>query len=192
MHCHEQFQLRALSKRAMASTLSVLLVMAMLPLAGCTSHEQELQTWMDAERNQHPPKVQSIQAPQQFNPEPYGTSDAVDPFNEQKLVVVLNRQTTQLNPLCAAEMNRRKEPLEAFPLDGVKMVGSVSRKGTLFALLKVDSLLYQVKVGDYMGLNYGKIMKITETDITVREIVQELDGECMERATTLQLQEEAQ
>lgn len=189
-YCDHAFG-KGLGKRVLP-LMSVLLMVAVLPLGGCASHEEELQTWMDAERNQHPPKVQAIQAPQQFNPEPYGTSDAVDPFNEQKLVVVLNRQTTQLNPLCAAEMNRRKEPLEAFPLDGVKMVGSVSRKGTLFALLKVDSLLYQVKVGDYMGLNYGKIMKITETDITVREIVQELDGECMERATTLQLQEEAQ
>ena len=147
---------------------------------------------MDAERNQHPPRVQPILAPQQFHPEPYDSVDVVDPFNQQKLVVVLNKESSQLNPLCAAEMNRRKDPLEAFPLDGIKMVGSVSRKGTLFGLLKVDSLLYQVKVGDYMGLNYGKIMKITETDITVREIVQELDGECTERATTLQLQEEAQ
>lgn len=183
---------RAHARQAFKPLATALALAAMAFLGGCGSHEEELQTWMDAERNQHPPMVQPIQAPQQFHPEPYDSVSVVDPFNQQKLVVVLNKESSQLNPLCAAEMNRRKDPLEAFPLDGIKMVGSVSRKGTLFGLLKVDSLLYQVKVGDYMGLNYGKIMKITETDITVREIVQELDGECTERATSLQLQEEAQ
>jgi type IV pilus assembly protein PilP len=56
-------------------------------------------------------------------------------------------------------------------------------------LLKVDNLLYQVKVGDYLGQNYGKIIKITETDISLREIVQDAAGEWIERAGSLQLQE---
>jgi type IV pilus assembly protein PilP len=57
--------------------------------------------------------------------------------------------------------------------------------------LKVDNLLYQVKVGDYLGQNYGKIMKITETDVTLREIVQDAAGEWTERTGSLQLQENA-
>jgi len=55
--------------------------------------------------------------------------------------------------------------------------------------LKVDSLLYQVKVGEYLGQNFGKITKITETEVTLREIVQDAAGEWIERPTTLQLQE---
>jgi len=69
------------------------------------------------------------------------------------------------------------------------MVGSVTKKGVPFALLKVDSLLYQVKVGEYLGQNFGKITKITETEVTLREIVQDAAGEWIERPTTLQLQE---
>ena len=69
------------------------------------------------------------------------------------------------------------------------MVGSVNRKGAPYALLKVDELLYQVKVGDYVGQNYGKILHITETEVTLREIVQDAAGEWIERPTTLQLQE---
>ena len=55
----------------------------------------------------------------------------------------------------------------------------------------VDNLLYQVKPGDYLGQNYGKITKITETEVTLREIVQDAAGEWIERPSTLQLQEGA-
>jgi type IV pilus assembly protein PilP len=72
------------------------------------------------------------------------------------------------------------------------MVGSVNRKGVQYALLKVDNLLYQVRVGEYLGQNYGKILKINETEITLREIVQDAAGEWIERPTTLQLQEGGQ
>ena len=56
----------------------------------------------------------------------------------------------------------RREPLEAYPLDSMSMVGSMVKTGRQYALLKVDNLLYQVKSGDYLGQNYGKITKITE------------------------------
>jgi type IV pilus assembly protein PilP len=93
--------------------------------------------------------------------------------------------------MLAAEINRRKEALEAYPLDSMSMVGSVMKQGQPYALLKVDNLLYQVKVGDYLGQNYGKIMQITETQVTLREIVQDAAGEWIERQGSLQLQEKA-
>ena len=96
-----------------------------------------------------------------------------------------------MNPLLAAELNRRKEPLESYPLDSMSMVGSFSKAGQPFALLKVDNLLYQVKVGDYLGQNYGRVMKIGETDLSLREVVQDAAGEWTERVSTLQLQEKA-
>ena len=116
---------------------------------------------------------------------------AVEPFSNQKLTVVLKQEARQPNSLLAAEMNRRKEPLEAFPLDTMAMVGSVTRSGRPYALLRVDGLLYQVKAGDYVGQNYGKITKITETEIALREVVQDAAGEWIERTGTLQLQEKA-
>jgi type IV pilus assembly protein PilP len=86
-------------------------------------------------------------------------------------------------------MNRRKEPLEAYPLDSMVMVGSVNKQGRPSALLRVENLLYQVNPGDYIGQNYGKITKITETEVALREIVQDAAGEWIERMSTLQLQE---
>jgi type IV pilus assembly protein PilP len=67
----------------------------------------------------------------------------------------------------------------------------VTKLGRPYALLRVDNLLYQVKQGDYLGQNYGKITRISETDVALREIVQDAAGEWIERNTSLQLQERA-
>jgi type IV pilus assembly protein PilP len=69
--------------------------------------------------------------------------------------------------------------------------GSVGRLGRQGALLNVDDLLYQVQVGQYLGQNYGRITKITETEIVLREIVQDARGDLTERISSLQLQENA-
>jgi type IV pilus assembly protein PilP len=88
-------------------------------------------------------------------------------------------------------MNRRREPLEAYPLDTMSMVGSMTRRDGRYAIVKVEGLLYNVKAGDYLGQNFGRILKIGEADISLREIVQDPSGEWVERVSTLQLQEAA-
>lgn len=174
------------------STLPVLLAaMAAMGLSGCSGDQDELQQWMEQQKREVRPNVPPLSPPKKFDPQPYVALSGVEPFSTQKLVVALKQEARQPNSLLAAEVNRRKEPLEAYPLDNLAMVGSVSRQGRQYALLKVDSLLYQVKVGDYIGQNYGKITKISETEIALREIVQDAAGEWIERVTTLQLQEKA-
>jgi type IV pilus assembly protein PilP len=160
-----------------------------LSLTACGGQHDELQAWMDQQRQEVKPNVQPLTEPRKFHPQAYAGMESEEPFSQNKLTGALKNEATQPNSAVSAELNRRKEPLEAFPLDAMSMVGSVNRKGAPYALLKVDELLYQVKVGDYLGQNYGKILAITETDITLREIVQDAAGEWIERPTTLQLQE---
>lgn len=160
-------------------------------LAGCVAEQQELADWMDQQRREVKPSVQPLSPPKKFNPQPYVALTGVEPFSQQKLTVALKQEARQPNSLLAAEINRRKEPLEAYPLDSMSMVGSVTKGGRPYALLRVDNLLYQVKTGDYLGQNYGKITRITETDVALREIVQDAAGEWIERNSALQLQERA-
>jgi type IV pilus assembly protein PilP len=162
-----------------------------LGLSACSGDQDELQQWMEQQKREVRPNVPPLSPPKKFDPQPYVALSGVEPFSTQKLVVALKQEARQPNSLLAAEVNRRKEPLEAYPLDNLAMVGSVSKQGRQYALLKVDTLLYQVKVGDYIGQNYGKITKISETEIALREIVQDAAGEWIERVTTLQLQEKA-
>lgn len=158
-------------------------------LSACGGEQEELRAWMEQQRHEVQPNVPPLALPQKFNPQAYVGMDGIEPFSVQKLAGALKQEARQPNSAVASELNRRKEPLEAFPLDSMTMVGSVSKQGVQYALLKVDGLLYQVKVGEYLGQNYGKIMKVTETEIALREIVQDAAGEWIERPTTLQLQE---
>jgi len=169
----------------------VAVVLAAVVLAGCGAEHEELREWMEREQREVKPSVPPLQAPKKFDPEPYASIQMVEPFSTQKLSVALKQELRQPNSLLSAEMNRRKEPLEAYPLDSMSMVGSVSKKNQPYALLRVDNLLYQVKVGDYLGQNYGRITRIGETEIALREIVQDAAGEWIERPAALQLQEPA-
>jgi type IV pilus assembly protein PilP len=179
-----------------ASALARLALLASIGLAtfalvGCSDEEQELTQWMDQQKREVKPNVQPLSPPKKFTAQPYVALNGVEPFSAQKLTVALKQEARQPNSLLSAEINRRKEPLEAYPLDSMSMVGSVNKNGRPYALLRVDNLLYQVKQGDYLGQNYGKITKISETDIALREIVQDAAGEWIERTSALQLQEKA-
>ena len=161
-------------------------------LAGCdSSGQQEIQQWMQEQRASIKPQVE----PKRFTPQAYTQDAAIDPFSQQKLVVALKRDSQQAGSASAAllqpELSRRKEPLEAYPLDAMAMVGSLMKQGLPVALVKVDNLLYQVKPGNYLGQNYGRITKVTETEVVLRELVQDAAGEWIERTSTLQLQEKS-
>ncbi|MCE4556184.1 pilus assembly protein PilP [Pelomonas sp. P8] len=158
-------------------------------LAGCSSDIDELRQWMDQQRKEAKPSVPPLLPPKKFLPQPYEAGTGVDPFSTQKLSVAIKQEAAQPSSLLTAEINRRKEPLEAYPLDGMAMVGSLTRDKQRYALLQVDGLLYQVKAGDHLGQNFGRITKISETEITLREVVQDAAGEWIERTSTLQLQE---
>jgi len=178
----------------MTSYRLILLIVIVLGLSGCgSSGDDELRQWMSELRATTKPKVTPLTEPKQFLPQTYAMDSGVEPFNSVKLTQALRRESTQSASnaaLIAPEMSRRKEPLEAYPLDVMAMVGSLDKKGAPTALLKVDSLLYQVRVGNYIGKNYGRITKITENSIQLREIVQDATGDWIERAASLDLQED--
>lgn len=171
----------------------LLILSPVLVLAGCLpSGEDELRLWMADQRANTKPNVVPLTEPKKFIPESYLLQGALEPFNQLKLTQALRKDSTQIASnaaLIAPEMTRRKEPLESFPLDAMAMVGSLNKTGAPTALLKVDNLIYQVRVGNYLGQNYGKIVGITETSIQLREIAQDATGDWIERQVSLDLQE---
>lgn len=177
--------------KALRLRLPAVALVAATLLSACGGDQEELTQWMDQQKREVKPSVTPLSPPKKFNPQPYVALTGVEPFSNQKLAVALKQEARQPNSLLSAELNRRKEPLEAYPLDSMAMVGSVIKNGRPYALLRVDNLLYQVKQGDYLGQNYGKITKISETDVALREIVQDAAGEWTERPSALQLQEKA-
>ena len=119
-----------------------------------------------------------------FAPFAYEGFDLPDPFTPRKLAVKQNDSSG-----LAPDMNRRKEPLEAFPLEQLKMVGTLSQAGVTYALVRAEKTLYRVKKGNYLGQNFGLITEITDTEVKLKEIVQDTAGDWTERQSVLPLLE---
>ncbi len=166
---------------------------AVTMLVACSpAPEDELQQWMAQQKSAAQPKIKPISEPKVFKPERYTMVTEVEPFSNLKLTQALKKDSSQSasnGALIAPELARRKEPLEEFPVDTMAMVGSMVKAGKPIALVMVGKLLYQVRTGDRMGLNYGLVTKISESEISLREIVQDAAGEWIERTASLQLQE---
>lgn len=171
--------------------LAVGLFAALLLSACGESADDELRQWMAEQRNAQHPAAEAVAPPKQFDPQPYTANQSVEPFAAQRLIGALRAEAMPAanQGLMDAEMARPKDPLEAYPLDAMAMVGSLRRGGQQIALIRVDKLIYPVKVGEHLGQNFGKVIQISDAELVLREIVQDGAGEWIEKKTTLQLQE---
>lgn len=178
-------------KRSVLGTFSFLL--AAFILAGCgDGRMDDVRVWMQAEKDKARPAIQPLPAPKPYVAVDYTAPAGAEPFNVGRLVQAINAANAN-SPTSALYRSvtdgRRKEPLEAYPLDSMHYVGMLQKNGHAVALVKVDSLLYQVRVGDFMGQNFGRVMTIDESHVALREVAQDAVGEWVERSTTLNLQE---
>ena len=162
-------------------------------LSGCAGDNEELVQWMEQEHRAVKPNVPPVFPPKKFDPQAYEGLAGAEPFGLQKLASGLGSSGSPSKPPPGVlrQQQRPPEALESFPLDSMFMVGSLIRAGKAHALLKVDNLLHDVAIGDHLGQNFGEIVKISETDLTLHEWVQDAVGEWVERTSTLQLQEKA-
>ncbi len=128
-----------------------------------------------------PPNVQL------YEPFAYANdTNLADPFKPRKPESGPSGKRGENEP----DMDRPKEALEDFPLENLKMVGYVSKGKVGHAVVRApDGKLYQVKAGNYMGMNFGLIKKLTDTEIVIKEVVQDSTGDWSERSNSLQLVE---
>ena len=159
---------------------------ALLLVAGCSSEIDELKTFVRDSDKGIPRRVEPLPAVKPFEPFAYEGFDLPDPFKPRKLQDKRDGSASGLAP----DLNRRKEPLEAFPLEQLKMVGTLSQNKETYALVRADKTLYRVKKGNYMGQNFGLITDVTESEIKLKEIVQDSAGDWAERQSILPLLEE--
>jgi type IV pilus assembly protein PilP len=167
-----------------------LLALAAL-LAGCGGEEhkelrQELSEATKDFRGMVPPLPQ-VKA---YEPVPYTAEGMTDPFRPERIEVArADESKGKVNEKLAEQEKRVKEPLEAFPLESIQMLGTITQDKETFALVKAGPNLYRVRKGMYMGQNFGVITSIDEAAINLKELVQDSGGEWVERASALQLVE---
>ena len=160
-----------------------LAVGAGLVLAGCggDSH-QDLRAWMAEQGKGGKGRLDPLPQVKPYEPFAYNAFDLPDPFKPRKIEPA--KGTSKLAP----DLNRRKEPLEAYPLESLNMVGTLQKDKTIYALVRTpDKDLYQVRAGNHMGQNYGVIIGVADGEVRLKELVQDGAGDWTGRASPLQL-----
>jgi type IV pilus assembly protein PilP len=155
----------------------------LLAACGGESH-QDLRAWMQEQGKGARGKLDPLPQIKPYEPFAYNAFDLPDPFKPRKIEPIKSGNSL------APDLNRRKEPLEAFPLESLQMVGTLQRGRSTFALVRTtDKDIYQVRVGNYLGQNFGVVIGITDNEIRLKELVQDGGGDWTERSSTLQLAE---
>jgi type IV pilus assembly protein PilP len=135
-------------------------------------------------------RVEPLPQVKPYEPVPYTAEGQVDPFRPERIeVAAAGRAASASTALIEEQKKRPPEPLEAFPLESIQMLGTITQKKETFALVKAGPNLYRVKKGNYMGQNFGVITEIDEAQISLKELVQDSSGDWVERMSTLQLVE---
>jgi type IV pilus assembly protein PilP len=176
-----------------------ILLVAAVWLTGCAETESAdptaLQAWMDKERAKHAPPVPATPAtpaPRAVAVHPqrvYPQSQGVEPFSRQRLLTIAAAETPQAADVTrlTAVPNPGKPTLDALPLASMRLVGSVQRGGDTLALLRVQGLIYSVRVGDKIGQDQGRVNAITESGLVVWEVALNALGQASERVISLAL-----
>ena len=163
----------------------VLILACAAILAGCSSGEQQdMQAWMDEQAKGMRGAVRALPEITPFPVVAYVGPNVDDPVREGRIEIERHANTA-LRP----NLDRRKEPLEAYPLESLRMVGVLSQGENIHALVLAGNNLHQVKVGNYVGQNFGVVTYIGDSELSLKEIVEDVSGDWVERISTLTLQE---
>ncbi len=163
----------------------LIIIVPALIVAACGEGYADLRQFVKESDKNIPRQIDPLPQVKPFSPFAYEGFDLPDPFKPRKLAIKQDGGGGGQGP----DLNRRKEALEAYPLEQLKMVGTLFQSGSMYALVRADRTLYRVKKGNYLGQNFGLITDITDTEIKLKEIVQDTAGDWTERESTLPLLE---
>jgi type IV pilus assembly protein PilP len=161
-------------------------VCACLALAACGgSGHPDLDAWMKDQGKTAKGKLDPLPQIKPYDPFTYNAFDLPDPFKPRKI------EPTKGGGRLAPDFTRRKEPLESFPLESLLMVGTLAKNKTTYALVATPERdVFQVRAGNYMGQNYGVITEIGDSELKLKELLQDGAGDWTERSSSLQLQQQ--
>jgi len=164
----------------------IFVALACLVLMACSSSEHDdLRQWMNEASKDIKGRIPPLPKVKPYEPVSYDAGNLLDPFKPGKIGVEQKKSGGGgLRP----DLDRPREPLEAYPLESLKYVGVMTKKKISYAIIQVDGSLYQVRVNNYMGQNFGVISKLSESEVVLKELIQDSAGDWVERESTLLLQ----
>lgn len=157
-------------------------------LVGCGGDEfQDLRDFVNNAGADMRGKVEPPPDIKPYEPFAYDNSTSLpDPFKPRKQDARSSNRAGQNQP----DLDRPKEELEDYPLESLKMVGYLYQRNVGHAVIRSsEGKIYRVKAGNYIGLNFGQILSVSETEVKIKEMVQDSAGDWTERESSLQLVE---
>jgi type IV pilus assembly protein PilP len=158
-------------------------------LAGCGDDGMDdLRQFVATAHAGKTPKVEPLPEIKTQEPFAYAAAKLVDPFAAFNLKSQAAKASgTGPRP----DMNRRKEPLEDYPLDALRMVGTLARGKQAWAVIQApDGTVHRAGVGGHMGQNFGTITRVTDDKISLIELIQGTLGDWVEREASMMLAEQ--
>ncbi|MEE9326464.1 MAG: pilus assembly protein PilP [Cocleimonas sp.] len=184
-HKNKVLELNALSKLGLYGCVGVSLTL----LSGCTNSKDDLDEYFQVERQKQPIEIAPIPEVKPYLRYAYPEHEK-DPFDSAMLAPNTVREQI-IDTGISIDTTRVPEFLEGFPLDSLKMVGTVEKDKTLWALIKIpDGAVQTVKSGNYLGQNFGKIVQINEVNMDMKETVSNGLGGYKERDISITLNQE--
>jgi type IV pilus assembly protein PilP len=164
----------------------LMLALAFGLMAGCTGGMSDLQQWVAQEKAKKGPPVPPLPVLKTFETFVYQDQDKRDPFGPS-LEEQREAQTGANGPL---PDKHPKEQLENYPLDSLKMVGTIGTGSAIEGLIKdPDGVIHRVHINNYMGQNNGKIAAVAEDHIDLVELIPNGSGGWMKRQASIALGE---
>jgi type IV pilus assembly protein PilP len=167
----------------------ILVAVMALALAAC-SNQDDLPAWMDEVSRDIKVSIDPIPQVTPYEAATYDVASLLDPFNSAKIVPVGKGRGGKSGPLEPDYEARelRNNIMERYSLESMNMIGILNLNNQTMAAILVDNLVRQVKVGDYIGVDFGVVTQITDNEVTIKEVVEDRNGEWVERINTLKLQ----
>ena len=167
----------------MSFTRASIVLLASCLLIGCAEQKMDdLQRFVENAHKDRKPRVEPLPRIKPHETFTYTATQLTDPFSKSNLV---RNPPTQAQGN-APDLNRRKEPLEQYPLDSLRMVGTLSKDDTAWAVIRApDGTVHRAQSGNYLGKNYGKILKVTSNKLFITEIISGGNQNWIERETSI-------
>jgi len=164
--------------------LSVI-VLAICTMAGCQQEKEDLSKYVAEVKAQQKSDIPPIPVMKPYQHFEYAAADLRNPF----IPTVIDVPEEPPEPIAdngiSPDTNRRKEALEAFELEELQFVGTLEQDQVWALVRAPDGVIHRVQNGNYMGLNHGKIVSISQTELTLKEIVPKGRGGFIERDTSV-------
>lgn len=176
--------------RSTTTRIKVLVLVPALLLSACMDDKEDLAQYVSRVKSEQKTDIEPMPVMKPYQTFTYAASELRDPFIATVTEVARQEEAAPLvDNGIQPNQHRRKEALESYALSELQFVGTIEQDG-IWALVRAsDGIINRVQVGNYMGLNYGQVLVISEVEIVLNEIVSDDNGMYVERDSSLPIVE---